>query len=304
MNSTYLKGLLFIILTALCFSVMEVLGAFGWSSGANTQTILTTRFVIATLLFGITLFIWNKKCFKIEKGDIKWFILISGIFLIETFSYWFGYKIIGQVSILLGLFYLAPVWIAIFSVLLLKTKLNKTIILSVLMGVVSVLFLSWDNSVIPSNPIGICLIILSGVLWGTFFMISQKISHKYHPFTLLFYMFLILSVCCCFIQNPAITVSQLNTHAFLYIGLMGIITTFLSYFFLQFAIRHTKALKTGILDIIEIPSILIMVFIFLGQIPNPLQLIGIAIVILNIYILGEYSNAPIRNTIRRTKKNV
>jgi drug/metabolite transporter (DMT)-like permease len=289
MNSNYIKGSIFILLSALAFSMNEVLGTFGFRTGATTITILTVRSFVATILFGLTMLIWNKKLFKVNKSDIKWLLIPSLVLVGEMLAYWEGLRLVKQVSVLVAIIYTAPLWTTLYFIIFKKKKFTWMVFASIFIAIVGVLLAVGliPNFSIPWSPLGLGLFVLASFCWSTLFISSQKILKTYHPFTLLFYMFAMLFVWCLFLQRPDFTVSQLNPETLKYLITMGIVTTYLSYMFLQMAIKYNLAVKTQILDLVNMPITLFLVWIFLGQTINWWMAAGIVLIMVNFYILGK-----------------
>ena len=80
----FLKGFLAIATAVFAWSTLEVTGSFIFAEGAGPVSVLSVRFLIATLLFaGVML--WKKQTtgenlFAVEKEDRKKFLL-NGVIL-------------------------------------------------------------------------------------------------------------------------------------------------------------------------------------------------------------------------------
>ena len=93
----FLKGFLAMAGAVLAWSSLEVTGSYIFAEGAGTVTLLSTRFLFATLLFGGTILFQKyrtgENLFRIEKQDYKYF-LGNGIFLsLHLLVYWFAWDL-------------------------------------------------------------------------------------------------------------------------------------------------------------------------------------------------------------------
>ena len=88
------KGLVAVTASAFCFATIGTLGVLIFNGGANPLTLLIGRFFIATLMLFMTVLFWDRKLFKIKRGDIIWFILSGLILFAQLITFWYGFEIV------------------------------------------------------------------------------------------------------------------------------------------------------------------------------------------------------------------
>jgi drug/metabolite transporter (DMT)-like permease len=287
MKSNYVKGLIFSVLSVLAFASNEVLGTLGLRSGASIPTIITFRTLIGVVLFGLTILFWNKELFKFDRRDI-WRLLLPACFLFaEIYSFWVGLKYLKEISVMLSLYYLCPIWATIVYALITKKKPKKNIYLGLALGILGVLLVSQyiPNFVFRFSILGGVAMLGAGFLWAMYFITSQFILKKYHILTVLFYTFLFILGGSLLLQSPAVTVSQLTPETLKYVAVLGVSTSYLAYLFLILAIKFNKAVKTNILDIMSGVASVTLAFIVLGQALTFLQILGLGSVLAVTYVL-------------------
>jgi DME family drug/metabolite transporter len=289
MKTNYLKGLIFSILSVLAFASNEVLGTLGLRSGASTITLLSVRALIAIILLGGTILIWKKQTLKIEKKDI-WRIILPGLILMgEMLTFWAGLKILTQLSIIMCLYYLGPLWAVIASSLLIRKLPQRNIIYAIFMAILGVALVSQfiPNLTVNFDLKGGLIMVTSGFLWAMYFLSSQYAVKKYHALPVTLYTFGIVFIITLFLQNPLITISQLSVDTLKYLVAMGIFTTYLAYLFLVLAVSVNKAVKSNTLDVMAGVLSVSLGILVLGQRLTFLQALGVVSVLSVTYILKD-----------------
>lgn len=279
-----------VIASAFCFAVIGTLGTLIFSGGANPITLLTGRFFVVSIMFFVTILIWDKKLFKIEREDSKRFALLGLILLAQVLTYWYGFQIVKSVAVQVGLFFTYPIWTAILMALILKYKISKKIIVCIGIGLFGVLMTLGiiPNGVSSFPALGVLLGLLTAVIWSMYYIGSQILSKNYHLLTILFYNFLLCFVGCIFLQPVSVLISQINLSVFWYILLVAFISSYLAYGFLQYAIKACGVIMVSIQNIIQPVFAIIVAFIVLQQTVSLFQVVGMGLIIFNIYLLDRW----------------
>lgn len=278
----------------ICLSTIEIAGSMVMTIGASPATLLSARFWIATILLFITLLI-SKSSFKIKKEYIGIVIIQSVLLMAHTTAYWYGIKALNSVPTAISVHQIHAIWTAIISAVFLGEYFSRNRILAIILGIVGTLFIV---GVLPSfnivlNPIGIGFILLSSVMFSLLFIVSKKIMGKYNPLLLLFYNSLFISVVIMFIQNPYITLGQVSSKTLPYLLFLGVVSTYLLWFFYYNSLKYLRASEIGIfLPFRKIFSIILAYFV-LSQTLSLFQWIGALIVISAGYFLEKEYRKPI-----------
>ena len=172
----------------------------------------------------------------------------------------------------------------------LKEKMSKKRILSLIIGTIGVLFalqILPAVSIVGINLVGVGIMLLSAILWAVCLIVGQGLLKKYHAFTILFYNFLLGLIVYCLLQSPIITISQITISAsvLFYIAIMGIVSTFIAYLFLYFAVKRIGASNMGIINLTQPFLSIAFAFMLLGQTTTIFQILGIGFVIFSVYLL-------------------
>jgi drug/metabolite transporter (DMT)-like permease len=204
----------------------------------------------AALLFWVISFLGPKQ--KIEKRDWGRLFFCSLLGMsINMLSFFKGLQLSTPINSAV-LVTITPIIVVIISALFLREKITLNKGLGIAMGFVGALGLILFGAEIrqdaPNIPLGNSLFILNATAYGAYLVVVKKLIEKYHPFTLMKWLFSIA-----FIINLPITLPQVmeiewstmplwayGSVAFVVIG-----TTFLTYLFNIFALTELKASSVG-----------------------------------------------------------
>ncbi|UWX54787.1 DMT family transporter [Maribacter litopenaei] len=200
----------------------------------------------AALLFRIFSILGPKQ--KIEKRDWGRLVVCS-IFgmVINMLAFFKGLQLSTPInsSVLVTV---TPIIVVILSSLLIREKITWQKASGILMGFVGALLLILMGSEIrqdaPNIPLGNTLLIVNATAYGTYLILVKKLIEKYHPFTLMKWLFTIAVVInfpITFNEVAAIQWSLIPPQAYAAIAFVIIGTTFLTYLFNVFALTQLKA---------------------------------------------------------------
>ena len=151
------------------------------------------RVIGATTIFWVLgLFIKSQ---KIEKSDYKKLLLaaIFGISL-NMLSFFKGLSLTTPISASV-IMVTSPIMVLIFSSILIRKAIGKLRVLGIIIGLIGTVLLitygnSSNNSGTNSNW-GNFLIFVNATSYGLYLVISKSLIHKYHPITLVKWLYLI-----------------------------------------------------------------------------------------------------------------
>lgn len=299
MKNKFLVGSLCVIGSQLCWTTIEIAGTFVYRGGANALTLLNVRYLIASVLMFLAIWAINKSWFKVRKNDIKILLTLSFVLLIHLLAFWQGIKTLNHIPTAIGIYFTFPVWIILFSAIFWKELFNKRKILSLILGLTGSLFII---GVLPQltlsgiNLIGVGLMFLAAICWAVYAMIGKSLFKKYNPITILFYNFLFVFFSTLLLQNPTITLSQINTTTLPNLIYMGVVCTFIAFILFYNGVNKLKPSTVGIIAYIKPILSVVLAFAILQQTTSLTQAIGIGMIIFSSYLI--YRNNE--NTIDKT----
>ena len=288
----FFKGFLAIAGAVLAWSSLEVTGSYIFAEGAGTVTLLSTRFLFATLLFGGTILFQKyrtgENLFRIEKQDYKYF-LGNGIFLaLHLLTYWFAWEYLDpNLAVIYGIFYMYPLVLILLAVFYFGEKFSNNRKIALGLGTVGALFAC---EFLPSfsteglNINGILLDVAAVITWVAYLLIGQNIMKKYKPLTIVFYDFLQVFVYVSLFQLPTVTISELNPHNLLAILYLAVVASFIAYLCYWTAVKNIGASNSGIFELATPIIGVSLAFLFLTIVPTLYQVGGLLMLVGSTYL--------------------
>ena len=208
------------------------------------------RVVGAALLFWAISFLGPKE--KIEKKD--WLRMVVAALLgmvINMLSFFKGLELSTPINSAV-LVTISPIIVVVLSALFLKERISLNKGLGILLGFAGALGLVLFGAEIrqdaPNIPLGNSLFLLNATAYGAYLIVAKRLVEKYHPFTLMKWLFTIAVVI-----NFPITVgdflsiewSTMPLWAYGVVAFVIVGTTFCTYLFNIFAMTELKASTIG-----------------------------------------------------------
>jgi len=284
------KGILSMLVTILCWSGIEILGSLVYLGGGGPITLLQVRYVIATILFFLTIVFSKKLSFGLKKKELPLTILTGGLLAAHLLFFWLGLKNIVSIIAMMSIYFTYPALLAVFSSVFFKKKFTKRSKISLGLGSLGVAFtiglLPYFN-LGEVNVLGVVYLFLAVICWVFYLLFSQRKTPKHSPYTVLFYDFLIATGVFLLLQNPLVTLSELTPNILTYLLLMGVFSTYIAYLFLQKAIKYMGASSVGIMHLSKAAFSIALSYFILHQVAKPLQLFGVGLVLGSVLLLSR-----------------
>ncbi len=186
------------------------------------------------------------------------------------------------------LHYTGPVFVALYVVFIQRQKLRFNIMLAISGTLIGCFLMvgAYDLQLFALNRVGIIAGILAAVSFAVYSILSDYGMRKYTPWTVLLYGLLFAALMWNILHPPLEAFlhrySPVQWGWILFIGICGTIFPFGLYFEGVKRIQPTHASITATLEPI---SAGVIATVFLGEVMEPLQMIGGLIVIVSIIIL-------------------
>ena len=250
------------------------------------------RLLGATLLFwGISFFGPKEKLERLDWGRL----LVCAFFGmgINMLSFFKGLDLSTPINSAV-LITITPILVVILSALFIKENISLQRGIGVFMGLIGALALILFGAEIRQDasniPLGNLLFIVNATSYGLYLILVKKLLEKYHPFTLMKWMFgigLIITLPITYSEFTEIQWGQLPMEALGAIAFVIIGTTFLTYLFNVFALTQLKASTVGVFMYLQ-PLIGIIFAIITGK--DHLTLIkftAIILVLIGVYLVSK-----------------
>nr|WP_262923122.1 DMT family transporter [Arenibacter sp. N53] len=249
-------------------------------------------------LFGATLLFWGISFFgpkeKLERRD--WGRLFVCAFFgmgINMLSFFKGLDLSTPINSAV-LITITPILVVVLSALFIKEKITVQRGIGVFLGLVGALALILFGAEIRQDatniPLGNLLFIVNATSYGLYLILVKKLLEKYHPFTLMKWMFgigLIITLPITYSEFTEIQWGQLPVEAIGAIAFVIVGTTFLTYLFNVFALTQLKASTVGVFMYLQ-PLIGIIFAIAAGKDNLTLiKLLAIVLVLIGVYLVSK-----------------
>lgn len=264
------KGYVYIILSAVMFSTMEIAGKLIAMEINPFQLNFLRFFIGASILLPLAIKDLRKREISFNRGDIGYFLFTGLLCVVISMSFFQLAIVHTKASIVAIVFSVNPVFTIPFAYFLLKEQLNKTTILSLFISLVGIACIL-NPFKINSDVKGIVLAVLAAVTFSLYSVIGKMRSERYGSIVMNCFTFfagefimliiILLSNISAVVQiNKKLGLSVLSNipiiqgvemgNIFVIIYL-GVVVTGLGYLFYFFAMDETSATTASIVFFIK-----------------------------------------------------
>lgn len=255
------------------------------------------RLTLAFLLMLIGLFCYNRRLLVIPRREIAYFALLgTGGMALLQFLYFYTISL-TNVATAVFLQYLAPVFMALYSVIFEKERLGVrrgvAIALATLGGLLIMLNAGGEVSI---SALGLTSGLLAAVAMAFNTIYSRRAVRKYHPLTAITYSFGFAGLFWWLVSPETWvqgTINAENWWLFAYIAICSTVLPFLLYFY---GIRFLSPTNVGITACLEPVIAAITAYLVLDEVMGLLQMLGGLLVVLAVIVLqtsNEQETRPV-----------
>lgn len=258
-------------------------------------TLTLIRVAIATLVF--LPFYLKRKPNKLSKSSIVdlaknsiFFSINLGVFSIAI---QFTTAIMAQI-----LYTAVPIIVAILSFFLLKERFSKNKIIGLIIALLGIAFLIQQSIVKEEvltfgTPLGNILTLLAVVSWSSYMVFSKRLTEKYSPETTSFFSFVLTTMILIFIAPFELMIRPISVDKISFVGIgsvifLGVVSSALMFFLIQFAIKKTNPFTTSFFQYLgPFVSAVVSVPLF-GEKPTMALVVGGFLIIFGVFLATTY----------------
>lgn len=281
-------GYFYILLAGIFWSTLGFLVSKISDYNFSPEEVAFFRMVGGFIVISIYGKITMPTMFKITKKGILYVFAIGIVCqFIFNIAYMGSISMVGA-SMAAVLLYVSPVFVAIFSKIVYKEKINKIKILSLIFCVIGA-FLAVTGGKIEIKELnigGIIAGIMAAITYAMLPIFNKNALKEMDNITMSAYAFLIAAILMCFRINPVETISKIDSvKVFGYIAAIGIIPTAMSYIVYSKGILKGVELSiAGVVASIELVLSVIIGWTLLGEDFSVVKLFGVLFMVVSTFI--------------------
>lgn len=282
------KGILYIVLSALCFAFMN---AFVRLSGDIPSVQKSFFRNLIAFFIALLLILKNKDGFRIEKGNLKFMILRAtfGTIGILCNFYAVDHLVLSDASMLNKM---SPFFVILFSFLILKEKLTPVQVIAVVGAFAGSLFIikpTFANMELIPSLIGLMGGICAGIAYTMVRILGQR-GQKGSSVVLFFSGF------SCVVTLPYLILNFTPMTGIQVLMLLGAgLAAAGGQFTITAAYFHAPAKEISVYDYSQIIFSAILGFVLFTQIPDGFSVFGYVVIIAMAIWMFVYNNRTIKN---------
>lgn len=294
-------GYLYVFFAALFWASSGTASKFLFQGGITPFQLVQLRTTTAAFSLFLVLFIWRKRFLLIGRSDIFYFLVLGAILAATQFTYLYSISRI-QVAVAILLQYMAPVFIAAYSVFFAHTRLGKRTVAALTGALAGCYFMTgaYSLDILSMNRMGILSGLMSAAAFAAYTLRSEHGMHRYTPWTVVLYALFFAAIIWNIFHPPLAAFAQSHRGfdwvLILYIGIFGTILPFGLY---NEGIRLLQSARASITATMEPVLAGFFAYSFLGETMELLQIAGAFLVIASIVLLQlnrEGGSSPTENT--------
>jgi drug/metabolite transporter (DMT)-like permease len=278
-----LKGSLFIIAAMSLFALM---GVFVRLINLPSSVIIFYDFMFTAIILA-AFFLFKNKSVLIVK---KYFWLIVTLGVVNSFNNFFFFQAFKftTLSNTVLTHYTAPLFVALFAHLILKERLEKLTVISLIIAMAGLVVISYGNFSFQSGDFrGIAYGTGSGFMYGLTIILIKHLSKFFSVYTINIYMSFVMAL----VFAPFVFASKtflISANQAALILLMSLLFGVLASILHMQGIKRMTAQKGGILAYTEPLAATMFGFLFFTEIPSMPTIIGGLLIIYAGYLIMRH----------------
>jgi drug/metabolite transporter (DMT)-like permease len=294
-----------LLIAILATSTASLFIRFAQAEGAPSLVIAAVRLTIATLILApIALLNHRDELNRLTRSDLILGI-VSGVFLAIHFATWISSLEYTTVASSVVFVSTGPLWVAIFSPMLLNERLTRVAIIGLVLALVggTVIALSdactWNNGMHCPE---LSHIMQGRAMWGNFLalcgalavsgylIIGRKVRAK---MSLIPYIFLVYGVSAIVLNIIMVASKQsplgYSATAYGWIFLLAVIPQLIGHSLFNWLLKYLSATMVSVTTLSEPIGSAILAFIFLKETPTLAVISGGVLILIGIYLTSKQS---------------
>jgi len=295
---------LLIIGAAILWASAGTTSKYLFNAGMSPYILAQYRVSFSSLLIFGYLLLFSRRTLKINLRDLWYLIVLGALGMVGVqVTYLFAISKI-KVAIAILLQYLTPFFVAAYSWLFLRERMDRWKVLSILLAFAGCALVVevYKVSFFSLNIEGVIAGLLSAVFFSFYSLLGERVMRRYNPWTVLFYALVFAAVLLNIsmpIENVILWKADLRwCLSVVYIIVCGTVIPFGLY---NMGIEHLRSTRASIVATLEPISAGFLSYIFLGELLTGWQIFGGLLVIAAIGIIQSRREIDLEAPIYKKK---
>lgn len=277
------KGIIYIVLGTLGFSLIPIMAQIGLSSDMTAGTLLFYRFFIAGLLFLIYCLATQKRILLSNRKEYIYVIIAGCIYSAQCIFFFSSFNYISS-SIGEILYHCYPLFVLILANRFLAEPVTKNKVIGVILSVIGVcvvLYAPWSSAEVR----GIVYVVFTALISSCYMIYTKKYTSEISTTVLTMYL---CAVCSVIYLGYSLLRGEFtlpnDIKIVLNILVLAVCSTVIGFFFFMKAISLLTVGQVSIFSLLEPIFTIVIAFVLLNVQLTGAQYIGTTIVLISIYI--------------------
>lgn len=276
-------GIICAALSAVCFGMLAVLGKLAFAKGFVAAEILQYRFGIGALLLLAYFAVFNRSVLRARpKTILKAVFLGVVLYPVQSMTFMSSLKYIPAATTSLIL-YFYPVAVSLLSALLFKTRLDRVVLLSLLLLVAGCGLVFYDAFLRSISHTGLLLATVSMLIFSVYLIVLEVLLRGESPLTISVYCVLSAAVVYT-IMCPPVRFPDLDLATKGLTLALGIVPTALAVTLLYRAVELIGSARASICSTLEPITTVLASALVLGEDVVAIQVLGMGLILAGVIL--------------------
>jgi drug/metabolite transporter (DMT)-like permease len=283
-----IKGYLYVVTAAVMWASSGTAGKALFEGGVSPFEVAQIRVTFGSALLGLALAFFSRDALRIRKRDMGYFLILGAVAMaLVQGSYFYTISKI-QVAAAILLQYLAPIFVAVFSMCFWKERLTFIKIIALILALSGCYLVvgGYNLQLLQMNRLGIAGGLISAITFAGYTLLGEWGMHRYQPWTIFFYALAFSALTWHIIYPPfhylTVSFNAVQWAGLLYITVVGTVLPFGLFFM---GVNYIRATRASIAATLEPIFAGFIAFLALGEKMDFLQIIGGTLVIAAVIFL-------------------
>lgn len=281
------KGYVYAIISAIFFGTAGIFVKLAYKTGIDSISLLIIQYIIAVFIMFTIAFLKDRKKLYVSKKELFNMAVLGAVG--NTLMTVFYYKAFEhlQVAMVTMLLFTYPIMVFIYSAIFENEKVQFKKILAIMLAFLGCVFtLNTFSGGVKYSIRGLVFGILSAVFYAFMNLYTEKKLEEADALSINAYATLFSLITLFFIKRPEFLFEgYIKFESFIYIIILAVLCEIIPLTLLYTAIQDIGALKVSVIGNLEIPTAMIVSFMFLRESISMMQILGAVLIVYAVYLI-------------------